>query len=51
MDRFMLFICLMYLTLLIADAEFAQRLEPHNQEIKKQHAELRAIVGKVSFVH
>ncbi|XP_022159405.1 RNA polymerase II-associated protein 3-like [Momordica charantia] len=30
----------------LEDAEFAQRLEPHNQEIKKQHAELRAFVGK-----
>lgn len=34
---------------LIADAEFAQRLEPNNQEIKKQHADLRAFVGKVSL--
>lgn len=33
----------------LEDAEFAQRLEPHNQEIKKQHAELRAIVGKAIF--
>lgn len=46
----MLFIHLIYLTLLIVDAEFAQRLEPNNQEIKKQHAELRAFVGKVSLV-
>ncbi|XP_038890655.1 RNA polymerase II-associated protein 3 isoform X3 [Benincasa hispida] len=30
----------------LEDADFAQRLEPHNQEIKKQHAELRAFVGK-----
>ncbi|KAA0048074.1 RNA polymerase II-associated protein 3 isoform X1 [Cucumis melo var. makuwa] len=30
----------------LEDAEFAQRLEPNNQEIKKQHADLRAFVGK-----
>ncbi|XP_057960827.1 uncharacterized protein LOC131152895 isoform X2 [Malania oleifera] len=31
----------------IEDSEFALRLEPHNQEIKKQHAETKSLLQKV----
>lgn len=34
--------------LLITDAEFALRLEPNNQEIKKQYADAKSLYEKVS---
>lgn len=35
---------------LTADAEFALRLEPQNQELKKQYAEAKSLYDKVKLL-
>lgn len=36
---------------LIPDSEFAMRLEPNNQELRKQYAETKALYQEVSVLH
>jgi len=43
-------VCLMKLQKLITDAEFVVRLEPNNQEVRKQYTEAKELLEKVIIV-